>query len=56
MMQVPGSSSASRGMQRMVTFRSLRTRSSTAGSPLQWLRANPPWISGFSAFCGVKKA
>jgi hypothetical protein len=52
--QVPGSGDSSKGMQRMVTLRSVLIFSSTAVLPFQCVRAKPPWISGFAEFLGVK--
>jgi hypothetical protein len=52
-MHVPGSASPSSGTQRTVTFNSL-SFSSISGESTKWQYASPPWISGSSAFLGVK--
>ena len=54
--QVPASGASSKGMQRIVTLRSVLICSSTAALPFQCVSANPPWASGLLAFFGVKKA
>src|SRR2546423_251591 len=55
-MQRPGSAGSPSGITRTVTLRSFLICSSTARDPFQWASAKPPWISGLSAFRGVKKS